>query len=103
MLPKLFSQIDSSCEIRIKKFCGVEDVSHLGAFSCGTVINIEVSVARRLGAAGVVCRIKRDGEGDVDIPLTRAQLDECYDVYACSLDTAEICRGEKSGLFYGHV
>ena len=69
MLPKLFSKIDENCEINIRKFVGTEDVSDLGAFEIGTTVDIEVSVARRLGASGVVLRISRDGMQDKDIPF----------------------------------
>lgn len=99
MLPKLFPQIDEYCEVNIKKFVGAEDVSDLGAFERGATVDIEISVARRLGASGVVLRIAQDGEGDRDIPLEYCRSDNLFDVYTYSLDTREICV-EDGGLFY---
>ncbi len=100
MLPKLFSQIDKECEIRINKFLKTEDVSALGAFARGDVIDIEIAVASRLGACGVVCRIKMDGGADRDIPLELVRSDEIFDIYSFSLDTAELCGERNGGLFY---
>ena len=101
MLAKMFSSIDESCEIKIKKFLGAEDVSDLGAFVRGAVIDIEVSVPRQLGATGAVLRIARDGSKDRDIPFSRIRFDEIYDVYAYSLDTGALCgENSESGLFY---
>ena len=54
MLPKLYFENDSASDVQIRKFVCSDDVSHLGAFPCGIVINIELTVSRRMGASGVV-------------------------------------------------
>ena len=69
MLPKLYFENDSASDVQIRKFVCSDDVSHLGAFPCGTVINIELTVSRRMGASGVVLRLCKDGERDIDTPL----------------------------------
>ena len=100
MLPKLYLDTDSACDVQIHKFVDDNDVSHLGAFVCGTKINIEVTVARRIGASGVVLRLCRDGERDFDTPLDFCRSDNLFDVYCISLDTAELCGDAGEGLFY---
>ena len=69
MLPKFYQETESTGTVQIRKFINAEDVSYLGAFPCGAVIDIEVTVSHRYGASGVVLLICRDGEGDLDIPL----------------------------------
>lgn len=100
MLPKMFSEIDKGSGVNIRKFCGSRDVTPYGAFPHGDVLDIEVSVSRRIGAADVVMRICRDGESDVDIPLTLCTTDATDDIYAFTLDTEKLCNGADSGLFY---
>ena len=100
MLPKLFKTIDDKGDIFIRKFCGAEDVSDLGAFRYGDKVCIEVSIARRLGASAVVLRICRDGRSDRDITLSFADSDSVHDIYAYTLDTKDICDNSTSGLFY---
>lgn len=100
MLPKLFSKIDAECEVKITKYIGDEDVSCLGAFCYGEKIRFELSVPRRLGCAGVVIRIARDGESYQDIALTRQSSDVMNDVYTYSLDTSWLAGEYECGLFY---
>jgi len=100
MLPKFYQQAESTGTVQIHKFVNAEDVSCLGAFPCGDIIDIEVTVSHRFGASGVVLRICKDGEVDLDIPLDFCRSDNREDVYCCTLDTAELCRGEDQGLFY---
>lgn len=101
MLPKFYFDTDDNVsDVKIRKFAGAEDVSHLGALPYGTAITIEISVSRRLGASGVVLRVCRDGENDNDIPLDFCRSDNKCDVYSCSLETVKLCGEEKEGLFY---
>ena len=100
MLPKLYCEIDRECEVKIERYLGGRNVSALGAFTCGDILELRVTVARRLGAMGVVCRIARDGEGDKDIPLCSVGGDEISDVYSLSLNTKDLCGDEGCGLFY---
>ena len=100
MLPKFYQETESTGTVQIRKFINAEDVSYLGAFPCGAVIDIEVTVSHRYGASGVVLRICKDGEGDLDIPLDFCRSDNREDIYCCALNTAELCRGEDQGLFY---
>lgn len=100
MLPKFYSETDNVCDVQIHKFAGTEDISRLGALPYGTIINIELTVSRRIGASGAVLRICRDGEGDADIALDFCRSDSLYDIYSCTLDTAELCGEDLFGLFY---
>ena len=100
MLPKLYFENDSACDVQIRKFVGEKDVSALGAFAYGTVINIEITVSRRIGASGVVLRLCRDGERDVDTPLDFCRTDNLVDVFCVTLDTAKLCGDARDGLFY---
>ena len=100
MLPKLFDHIDKNGNCIIRKFVSQRDMSTCGAFEYGAVIDFEVSVSRALGAMGLVMRICRDGEGDVDTPLEFAGSDGVNDIYTISLDTKVICGANGSGLFY---
>ena len=100
MLPKLYFENDNASDVQIRKFAGERDVSHLGAFVCGTVINIELTVSRRIGASGAVLRICRDGERDSDLPLDFCRTDNLSDVFCISLDTGSLCKDSGEGLFY---
>ena len=100
MLPKFFKKIDSSSDIKVRKFRGSEDISDLGALRYGDKIDIELAISRRLGAMGVVMRICRDGGADEDIALGLLDSDNVYDIYTCTLDTEKLCTGAESGLFY---
>ena len=97
MLPKFYQQTESTGTVQIRKFINAEDVSYLGAFPCGEAIDIEVTVSHRFGSSGVVLRICKDGERDVDIPLDFCRSDNREDVYCCTVDTEELCRGEDQG------
>lgn len=100
MLAKLYSKIDDSSKIIIKKFIGAEDVSSLGALPCGSQVVFEVTVPSRLGISGVVCRIRRDGREDHDLSFKFALSGAACDVYTYLLDTADICENAGCGLFY---
>jgi len=100
MLAKLYTEIDDSSQIRIKKFIGAEDVSSLGALPCGAVVTFEVSVPSRLGVSGVVLRIRRDGREDRDVAFEHVGSGNVHDVYSYSLDTEALCGKEGCGLFY---
>ena len=100
MLPKLFADIEKNSDCKLKKFVNARDVSNLGAFVCGTVIDLEFSVTRALGARGVVMRIARDGCADTDIPLEFSGSDGVHDIYTLSIDTDKLCKNDGYGLFY---
>ncbi len=100
MLPKLFKQIDSQCKVNVRKYVSGRDVSDLGAFLCGDVIELCVEVPRRLGVIGVVLRIAKDGSPDRDIELVRSREDTVTDIFSASVDTGELCLDESCGLFY---
>ena len=100
MLPKLYSYIDNGSKVSVRRFRNAQDVSSYGAFPCGDVIDFEVSISRRLGAMGVVLRVCRDGESDVDVPLSLSGSDGAHDVDTCSVDTFDLCHGSACGLFY---
>ena len=100
MLPKLYKQIDGTCEVNIKKYVSGKDISDLGAVSFGDRIDFSLRVSRRLGALGVVCRIAKDGCPYKDIELLREKIDETDDCFSFSLDTRELCPDEGCGLFF---
>ena len=100
MLPTFYRDYDRDAMPRIQKTVLGEDASGMGAFSFGTRINIRIRVPRRLGAAAVVLRLQRDGEGDRDTPLSFVTTEDGTDVYATVLDTALLCGEDGCGLFY---
>ena len=85
-----------------KKINGV-DLSHRGSFECGEILDFIAEVPRSLGASAVVLRICRDGESDRDLPFSFTDSDGVRDIYALSVDTAELCTGEESGLFFYEI
>ncbi len=103
MLPKLFSQIDECADVSIRKFDGARDVSSMGAFCCGTVVDIEVSISRILGITTPVLRICRDGDRDADIPMIFKGSDAVSDIYCLSVDTQALCAEFGCGLFYYEI
>ena len=100
MLPKLYRLIDSECDVKFNKYVCGKDESQLGAFRCGEKVEFRITVSRRLGALGVVCRIARDGCADYDMPLEKVGDDDIYDVYSLTLDTDGLCGSDGCGLFY---
>ena len=91
MLPKLFSQIDEYADVNIRKFEGARDVSNMGAFCCGAIVDLEVSISRILGITTPVLRICRDGEGQRDIPMIFKGSDGVSDIYCLAIDTQVLC------------
>ena len=94
---------------RIEKRCGAEEVSALGAFARGEIIDVTARVPRVLGVTEVAITIRRDtlapADGDLD-PSSReigfefVATDYVNDEYKLSLDTAALCGDSTSGLFY---
>ena len=85
---------------RIEKRCGTEDVSYLGAFPCGEIIEITARVPRVLGVTSVALCIRRDRLAPSDEMLDGAARTACFeyvstdyvnDEYKLSLDTAALC------------
>ena len=94
---------------RIEKRCGAEEVSSLGAFARGEIIDITARVPRVLGVTSVALTIRRDtlapADSDLDpasreLPFDFASTDYINDEYKLSLDTAALCGESDSGLFY---
>lgn len=103
MLPKLYNEIDKEADVKIRKFLNGDDVSHIGAFRFGSVIDFEVSVSRNLGMTTPVLRICRDGCLDKDLPMIFEGSDNISDVYCLSVDTKKLCDGAECGLFYYEI
>ena len=78
------------------------DLSTLGAFPKGEKLRLVVTCPRTLGASAVVLRLNRDGEKSRDIPFefTSEEMSTLTDDYELTLDTAALCGGASSGLFY---
>jgi len=97
MLPR--HALDGSLPV-IKKELRGKDVSTRGAFYAKDTPVWTVKVPRRLGAAGVVLRIARDGEGDKDYPLMFTDTCAGVDTYRLPLPLSDLCAPDSSGLFY---
>ena len=108
MLAK-FMQTANAPAPRIEKRCGGEDVSALGAFPRGSVIEITARIPRSLGVTSAELCIRRDilapsDEGKDDsvqrFGFGFISTDYVNDEYKLSLDTAALCGESESGLFY---
>ncbi len=84
----------------LKKEIAGKDVSTRGAFFGTDTLVLTAIVPREMGAMGVVLRIARDGEGDVDHPFAFADSRVGRDTYRLSLSLAELCAPKTHGLFY---
>lgn len=84
----------------IKKTVNGADASHRGAFASGDMITFTVGVPRKLGASAVVLRIQKDGQGDVDYPLSFCSTDFVNDIYEYCLDTVALTENSGEGLFF---
>ena len=97
---------------RIEKRCGAEEVSALGAFARGEIIDVTARVPRVLGVTSVALTVRRDtlapADGDLD-PSSReigfefVATDYVNDEYKLSLDTAALCGDSASGLKYNNI
>ena len=106
MLPKILPAQDGEHELIFEKI-GTGDregetLSGLGAFVRGEVLRLRVRCPRALGAAAIVLRLRPDGGEDTDLPFDYIETDigTCTDCYERTLDTAALCGGKPSGLFY---
>ena len=93
MLPRYNGAISEGEVARIKKYCGGEDVSRLGAFPEGEWLTVTVSVPRGIGEAGVVLRLFPDGREYEDIPMSFEDNGGASSLYRVELDL-------KKGLYY---
>jgi len=105
MLPKIPLYSDGTDITRVKFYkydSKGRDLTALGAFPKGEILRFKVTCPRTLGATAVVLRLNRDGEGDTDTPFTflNSCVDDGCDCYELTLDTASLCKGRPSGLFY---
>ena len=62
-----------------------------------------LQIPRAWGAGAAVCRVARDGGEDRDLPMTFAKTQNGIDFYTLELDTAALCQGSDSGLFYYEI
>ena len=86
--------------VKLIKICDGEDVTRKSAFAHGSVIELYLEVPEALGAKGAVLRGNCDGCGDVDVAMTVHKKNDTATTYTCTLDTAALCHGESSGLYY---
>ena len=100
MLINLHAEIESGQQIKIEKRIGQESADLLGAFECGTILSIRMTVPRKLGIAAVVLRIAPDGGEDRDLPMSFLGSEGGNDTYTVDLDTGELCGEDGYGLFY---
>jgi glycosidase len=87
----------------IKKRIYGKDLSDRASFECGESLEFIAEVPRSLGASAVVLRICRDGESDRDLPFSFTDSDGVRDIYALYVDTAALCGGEESGVFFYEI
>ena len=108
MLPAYSSEIANQ-SIRISKSYNGKSADLLGAFPCGAKVVITAEVPRSLGASAVVMRLCRDNgaynedavdASSRDLPFEFTSTDWKNDKYTLTIDTAALCGGDKSGLFY---
>ena len=108
MLAK-FMQNATSPVPRIRKRCGADEADAIGAFRYGDIIEITAEVPRVLGITSVALCIRRDTLAPADegfdgtaheLSFEYASTDYINDEYKLSLDTAALCGGSTSGLFY---
>ena len=100
MLLKQHLALEAGHQIKIEKHCNGEDVSLLGAFEKGTVIEFCATVPRRMGIGAVVMRICPDGEEAKDMPFAFLERRGSCDLYTLSLSTSSLCGKMPHGLFY---
>ena len=87
--------------LKIKKTLDGKDVSFRSAFEISSLLTISVEAPRVLGASAAVLRILSDDTGvERDIPLDFFDSVNGNDIYCTTIDLAEICGNEGSGLFY---
>ena len=86
--------------VKFTKYCNGEDVTRKSAFAHGSVLELYLEVPTALGAKGAVLRGNSDGYGDEDLEMTVHTQTDTATTYTCRLDTAALCRGEPSGLYY---
>ncbi len=96
----MLKSISVSAMPKIKKTINGVDVSQKGAFAVDEDICFTVDTPRRLGASAVVLRICKDGERDVDHPLTFVETECGVDKYSVSFNTKDICGYADEGLFF---
>ena len=100
MLARLHESLEDGRLPKIIKTVNGEDVSHMGAFSLGSVLCFSVTCPRRLGIRAVVLRIARDGETARDIALDFFEMADGEDKYCLDLMLDEAFCGGQDGLFY---
>ena len=97
---KLHDALESGIGVKAAKTVQGKDASVLGAFPCGTVLTLRLTVPRVLGAAAVVLRIREDGKGDRDFPFSFQSTAHSEDIYTLKLNTSLLCGTRGYGLFY---
>lgn len=103
MLIRRNAVLEGGVGIKITKTANGRDVSSLGAFRFGTTVTFSVRLSRALGVRAVVMRLSPDGGENTDSPFAFSERCGGEDVYRLSLDTARLCQGENSGLFYYEI
>ena len=96
----MLKKISVSAMPKIKKSVNGEEASFRGSFAVGDNISFTVETPRLLGASAVVLRICKDGENDIDYPLTFTDTVEGVDVYTIQVDTKTLCGYAEDGLFF---
>ena len=100
MLIRLHEQIENTAPSHLWWEVDGHKTLTPGAQPKGTKLTLCLSLSRAWGAAAVVCRIAPDGGEYQDIPLEFVKTQNGVDFYTLVLDTAALCEGAESGLFY---
>ena len=100
MLIRLHEQIENTAPSHLWWEVDGHKTLTPGAQPKGTKLTLCLSLSRAWGAAAVVCRIAPDGGEYQDIPLGFVKTQNGVDFYTLVLDTAALCEGAESGLFY---
>ncbi len=100
MLLKEHGLLEAEKTIRIEKTANGVCADLLGAFPKGTFLRIRAILPRAYGFAAVVMRISPDGGEAKDLPFVFCDREGDADIYELELDTASLCQGRESCLFF---
>ena len=100
MLIRLHDAIEKTAPYRLWWEVDGHKTATPGAVPKGAKLTLRLAISRAWGAAAVVCRIAPDGGEWRDLPLYLEETQKDTDCYKLTLDTAALCGGEESGLFY---
>ncbi len=100
MLAKFSSTQKADRKIILGKELKGEDASLFGAFSSKSKLCLYLLIPRSLGITYPILRLAKDGEESREIPMEFVLMEGGSDRFEITLDLKNLCKNEKSGLFY---